>query len=387
MEHRCLECGEVAAEPRLKYCENCGAKMPEYKPPRLSEIEAAGAAGGGAVSKARVSNKPAYTGPKWLEHVPAHSPTVLGIILHLITLGLSILPSLAGPGAFWSFLLVLGTVPIIAREYRLANEPNPLVDWVPESFYPPWVVAAYASLSVALVLPMLEFSLQPLLWIGGTLLVMLDQWYKVFSHPDGVVPMFEPRQLLRGQRVLALAGVAVCLLSALIFTWVVEGEVAQATYRTAAERVRAGDLRPAADSVYNGAQVLKLSGMHIPFGTTVEVGLLAILVMLMLKPEVDRPVWLRFVPAGITAIALAFVLVNMGMKVGPILFLAGLLPIGLVSAMQAIGRDDLLPSDGYADEPPPHDPGGFEGLDGPTEDGYPPEEAVHSPPEDEDMRG
>ena len=67
-----------------------------------------------------------------------------------------------------------------------------------------------------------------------------------------------------------------------------------------------------------------------------------------------------------------------------------MLPVGLVSAMQLIGRDDLLPADAYADayaeEPPPTDEGGFEGLDGPTEDGYPPEE-VHSPPEDEDMRG
>ncbi|KFE66676.1 hypothetical protein [Hyalangium minutum] len=383
MEHRCLECGEAAAEPRLKYCENCGAKMPEFKPPPLVETEGA-EDGGGAVSKARVPKKSTYTGPKWLEHVPAHSPTVLGVILHLLALGLSILPTLAGPGPFWSFVMVLGVLPVVAREYRLGNEPNPLVDWVPESFSSPSVVAAYASLSVALVLPMLEFSIQPLLWIGGTLLVMLDQWYKVFAHPEGVAPLFEPRQLIRGQRVLALAGIAVCLLSALIFTWVVEGEVAQATYRTAAERVRAGELRPAVDSVYGGAGGLKLTGMEIPFGSTVEVGLLAILVMLMLKPEVDRPVWLRFVPAGVTVISLAWVLVNMGMKVGPILFLAGLLPVGLVSAMQAIGRDDLLPADDSA-EPPPPDPG-YEGMDGPTEDGYPPE-YVHSPPEDEDMRG
>lgn len=383
MEHRCLECGEAAAEPRLKYCENCGAKMPEFKPPPLVETEGA-EGGGGAVAKARVPKKSTYTGPKWLEHVPAHSPTVLGVILHLLALGLSILPTLAGPGPFWSFVMVLGVLPVVAREYRLANEPNPLVDWVPESFSSPYVVAAYASLSVALVLPMLEFSIQPLLWIGGTLLVMLDQWYKVFSNPDGVAPLFEPRQLIRGQRVLALAGIAVCLVSALIFTWVVEGEVAQSTYRTAAERVRAGELRPAVDSVYGGAGGLKLTGMEIPFGSTVEVGLLAILVMLMLKPEVDRPVWLRFVPAGVTVIALAWVLVNMGMKVGPILFLAGLLPVGLVSAMQAIGRDDLVPADDYAYAPPPDS--GYEGMDGPTEDGFPPD-VIHSPPEDEDMRG
>jgi hypothetical protein len=111
---------------------------------------------------------------------------------------------------------------------------------------------------------------------------------------------------------------------------------------------------------------------------------LAILVLLMLKPEVDRPIWLRFVPAGVTAIALAWVLVNMGLKVGPIMFLAGLLPVGLVSAMQAIGRDDLLPAEAYADAPPPNE-GFSEDMDRPTEDDYPPEGNL--PPEDEDMRG
>jgi hypothetical protein len=353
--------------------------MPEFKPPPLEEVEAQA---GGAVARARPARS-TYTGPKWLEHVPAHSPTVLGVILHLIALGVSILPSMASPGPFWSFLLVLGVVPVVAREYRLAREPNPLVDWVPERFYPPWVVAGYAALTVALVPPMLEFSIQPLLWIGGTMLVMLDQWYKVFSNPSGVGPLFEPRQLIRGQRVLALAGISVCLVAALLFTWHVEGEVAQTTYRTAAERVRAGELRQTVDSVYGNTGVVKLSGLHIPFGTTVELGLLAILVLLMLKPEVDRPIWLRFVPAGVTMIALAWVLVNMGMKVGPILFLAGLLPVGLVSAMQAIGRDDLLPAEAYADAPPPDE--GYPEDMGATEDDFPQE--VHSPPDDEDMRG
>jgi hypothetical protein len=381
MEHRCTECGEVAAEPRLRYCEQCGAKMPEYKPPPLVDVEGQG--GAGAAARARPA-RPAYTGPKWLEYVPAHSPTVLGVILHLIALALSFLPFLAGPGPFWSFVLLLGVLPVVAREYRLAGEPNPLVDWVPEKFYPPFVVAAYASLAVALSLPMLEFSVQPLLWLGGTLLVMLDQWYKVFSSPSGVVPLFEPRSLIRGQRVLALAGVVICLL-ALFFTFTIEGETAQAAYRTAAERVRAGEVRPAMDSVYGGTGRLKLSGMEIPFGTTVELGLLSILVLLMLKPEVDRPIWLRFVPAGVTVIALAWVLVNMSMKLGPILFLAGLLPVGLVSAMQAIGRDDLLPTEeAYADPPPPDD-GFSEDMDRLTEDDFPPEGNL--PPEDEDQRG
>src|SRR5512140_1232759 len=130
--HQCTECGTVAAEPRLKYCEECGAKMPEYKPPPLppeGSPEAAALASSGPV-------KPAYTGPKWLEHVPAHSPTSLGVILHVLSLWLSILPFLAGVGPFWSFVMTVGAVLMLAREYRTADLPNPLVDWLPQSLLP-----------------------------------------------------------------------------------------------------------------------------------------------------------------------------------------------------------------------------------------------------------
>ena len=212
MEHRCTECGEVAAEPRLRYCEECGAKMPEYKPPPL--VGGGRPPGGGAVGRPR-SYKPAYTGPKWLEHVPAHSPTVLGVILHVLAL-VALHPPLAGRRPA---LLVVpagaGSVPVIAREYRLANEPNPLVDWVPETFYPPYVVAAYASLARG----------AGAADAGVQRPAAAVDW----RHPAGdagpVVQgvlgpgrrrgrLFEPRQRSR-QRVLALAGVAVCLLSAL----------------------------------------------------------------------------------------------------------------------------------------------------------------------------
>src|SRR5687768_9688447 len=90
MESRCPECGEVAAEPRLRYCENCGAKMPEYKPPPLVDEQASAA----AVAKKARPAPPPYNGPKWLAYVPAHSPTVLGVMLHLLAIGLPLLLSL-----------------------------------------------------------------------------------------------------------------------------------------------------------------------------------------------------------------------------------------------------------------------------------------------------
>lgn len=347
--HRCPECGEVAAEPKLRYCENCGARMPEYKPPAIPVGEEVGTHGEPIV-KARP--KPAYTGPKWLEYVPGHSPSVLGVGLLLVAMGLSILPSLAGLGPFWSFVMLMGSLVVVAREMRATGEGNVLVDWVPESFQPPLVPAVYTALAVAFTLPMLELSIQPLLWLGGTALLVRDQWGKVFAVPGGYAEMFEPRSLVRGPRLLALVGVGLCLL-ALFFVWTPDYKPPVSYVGPSAGGLRSLDAPlPTTDVLYRGLGYA-LAGYGLPVGPTVEVGLLALLVLLMLRPEVDRPEWLRFVPAGMVVIALAWALVNMRLKVGPIMFLAGLVPVGVLAFLHIMGRD----------EPPPPAYAGEEGLD------------------------
>jgi hypothetical protein len=378
---QCPECGEAATEPKLRYCEQCGARMPEYKPPALV-AEDAELAGGAAAAR---PVKPPYDGPKWLEHVPAHSPTVLGIVLHLVALGLSIIPSLAGVGPFWSFVMLMGSLLMVAREFRGAGDRHPLVEWVPESFHPPALAAVYTALAVAFTLPMLEFSVQPLLWLGGTALVVRDQWDKVFAPPRGYLEIFEPRALLRVPKVLALVGIGVCML-ALFFTWSIEGEVVKAVSYTTGQIHRVEVPRPSGDSVYGDFGGFRVSGFTTNMGTTVEVALLAVLVLLMLKPEVDRPVWLRFVPAGVLVIAIAWVLVNMRLKVGPIMFLAGLVPVGLIAVLQALGRDEMAPAYAGAgeEELPPED----EYSDTAVEEDFPTETEDEPPPEnEEDMRG
>ncbi|MFL5348019.1 MAG: hypothetical protein ACJ8AT_24780 [Hyalangium sp.] len=388
--HQCTECGTVASEPRLKYCEECGAKMPEYKPPPLPPE---GGPGGAALADSRPA-KPAYTGPKWLEYVPAHSPTALGIILHVLALWLSILPSLAGVGPFWSFVMITTGVLMIAREYRTADLPNPLVDWIPEKLLPTSLPFVYSALAVAIVLPMVEFSVQPLLWGAGTALVVWDQRSKASTGREGYGELFDPRSALRGQRVLAFAGIAVCLL-ALFFTWHVEGEVSNGSgYASVAQgQVRGIHVpQPNGDSLYGNVGAIRMSGFELPMGSTVEILLMGILFLIMLRPEVERPVWLRFVPTGIMVIALAWVLVNMRLKVGPIMFLAGLIPVGLFSAFHALGRDEL-PAEDYGHEPPADRDFSQEGDLPPEEDfqtenePYASDEVEDPPPEDEEMQG
>jgi hypothetical protein len=371
---QCPECGEAATEPKLRYCEHCGARMPEYKPPALVAEDGAGLAGGAAAAR---PVKPPYTGPKWLEHVPAHSPTVLGILLHLLALGLSILPSLAGVGPFWGFVMLMGSLLMVAREFRAAGEQHPLVEWVPESFHPPTLPAVYTALAVAFTLPMLELSVQPLLWLGGTALVLRDQWDKVLAPPRGYAELFDPRALVRVPKVMALVGVSLCML-ALLLTWAVEGEIVRAVSYTTGQLRTMEVPRPFGDAI-------SLSGFAIRMGTTMEVALLSVLALLMLKPEVDRPVWLRFVPAGVVVVAITWVLVNMRMKPGPIMFLAGLVPVGLIAVLQAMGRDEPTPAPAEGEEElPPEE----EFSNTASEEDFPTETENGPPPDkEEDMRG
>jgi hypothetical protein len=321
--------------------------MPEFKPANLMAAEGAAGLEGVAASAPR---KPPYTGPKWLEHVPAHSPTALGVILHLVALGLSILPSLAGVGPFWALVMVAGGLLVIAREYRAANVPQPLVDWIPNTLHPPLVPAMYSALAVGLSLPMLELSLQPVLWLLGTLLVVNDQWLKVFAGPDGYARRFSPRQLVRVPKVVGFAGITLCLLS-LFFTWTIEGEVPRVRAYAPSTQPRPIDVKvPSADVVYGGAGGLPLSGLELPLASTMVVGLWGLLVLLMMRNSAQRPVWLRFVPAGFTVIAIAWVAVHMRLKPGPVMFVAGLIPMALMAALQAAGRDQWYAEE--EEEPP-----------------------------------
>jgi hypothetical protein len=351
----CPECDAVAAEPRLRYCENCGARMPEYKSPTTMMAAAGGegAQGAGDIQgeEEEVRKRPPYTGPKWLEHVPGHSPSVLGVVLHWVALGLSVIPALASVGKFWSFVMLLGSILVVFRELRATGERNPLVDAVPESITSPAVTAVYTAMAVGLCLPMLELSVQPLLWLGGTALLVKDQWGKVFAGPRGYLRLFDPRSLVRGQKLLALVGVSVCML-ALLFPWI---EIKIGGGNGAVSSVaglRPTELPRQFDSVYNGLEDVRTAGIDRPVAPTVVLGLLALLVIVMLRPEVDRPEWLRFVPAGITVISLAWGLVNMKPKLGPIMFLAGLVPIALIAFMTALRGDEPVYEEDYPPGPP-----------------------------------
>ncbi|NMO21862.1 zinc ribbon domain-containing protein [Pyxidicoccus fallax] len=371
---RCPECGE-ASNGRLKYCENCGAKMPaspeqltgprpavrSSRPGRKASSEPAYAeeileeveersrpyAVGNAPELPPEDktdpgdSRPAYDGPRWLASVPAHSPTVAGVGVLGLALVLSILPFFSSAGVVGSGLALVACVLLVARELREAGEAPGFTEVVPESLLRPEAAALGTAVLAALAVRVLRLDIVSLLWLVGAGLVVHDQWRKVLGGPDGVVERwFEPRELLQMPRVAALGGVAACLLT-LFAPWATVSTgldvlPANAPVPQGLPQLRVINApRPTDDVLYSrGGDIASLSGWDLPASEVVELALLAMLALLALRPEVARPAWARFVPAGCVALALVWAAVNMRLAVGPIAFVIGLGAVGFVAAMQ-----------------------------------------------------
>lgn len=370
--HQCKECGEVAQDINLRYCENCGAKMPPPPPPRVRtqtniSVQTTGRSRTGMALKAIDPAArpeaaaprpkavpppdadeqtdpgrplaPPYEGPAWLARVPGHSPSVVGVGLMGVALVLGILPFFAGVGPFWGMVIALGGWLVTAREMYDAGQRHPLVDWVPPALLRPLVPALYTAVALGLAFRMLGFGLTPLLWLGGAGLLAKDQYGKVYAGQNGYGRFFEPRQLTRGATVAALAGVALCLV-ALFFTWEHTRQVTSTgPVPSAPPELRVVDApRPADDFVYS-LFASSDAGWDQPFAETLEMLLLAMLGLLALRPEVQRPAWLRFAPIGVVVLGLVFTLKFGGLSLGPVLFLVGLGGVGFAGAYRAFSPE------------------------------------------------
>jgi len=358
---QCPECGIALSNQPLSYCEECGARLPPRPVSTRSRpaVRGQGTASQGrasAASRARaravpdeevdfpehtspaeqVPAKPPYEGPKWLEHVPAHSPSVLGVGLMVLAVVLGILPFFSSVGPFWSTVVVVGGLLLVARELRAAGEPSPALAWVPEWLHPPALAAGFAVVAVALAVRMLGLGVTPVLWALGAGLVAHEQWRKVFDGPEGYQRFFEPRLLLQGTRMVAVIAVGLCLL-AMFLTWTRVG----ATGMSASVPVPQGppELR-VLDSEFVQAALstsdLNVYGWDQPLSVLVELLLLGTLAVLALKPSEERPSWVRLLPLGGAALSLIWGLVHMKLQPGPIVFLGGMLGVGFVGVVQAI---------------------------------------------------
>jgi hypothetical protein len=370
---QCKECGEIAREHTLRYCENCGATMPPPPPPgsirrtgTRAAIQTSGRARGTGTVRALPASdeaedtdpglravraedadeytdpgRPAvrYDGPVWLAKVPGHSPSVVGVGLLAMALVLSLL--FQGVGPFWALVTFAGGWLVTAREVRAAGQRHPLVDWVPESLLRPLVPALYTVVVAGLAIRMLGLGFTPMLWLGGAVLLGTDQYRKVFAGEDGWSRFFEPRRLLRGMGPVALVGVAMCL-AALFLTWL-PGQAPKGSTGPVPQgppELHVVDVpRPSDDVVYSWFDESYDKGWDQPFSVALEMLLLGMLGLMALRPEVPRPDWVRFTPIGVVVLGLVWTLVHGGLMLGPLLFLAGLAATGFASVYGAFSRE------------------------------------------------
>ncbi|RKH74107.1 zinc ribbon domain-containing protein [Corallococcus interemptor] len=390
---QCPECGESAADVRLMYCENCGAKMParQVPPPRASSVR-------GQQRPSRPASEPAYAseildeeedarparasgarqpppdayedevpydGPRWLKDVPGHSQSVVGVGLIVFSLVLSILPFFPSVGVLGTLLTLVGSVALVARELRRDGNAPGWVDSVPLVLMRPEVPAAFTLLLVALSVRLLSgFNLLIPLWAAGTVLIAVEQYRLVIAEPDGVARDFDLRSLLRFPRVLALAGVGVCVV-ALFLPWgkvtadgspLPDNAPVPGGVRGAPPELRVlPTTRPSDDSLYSlGGGVASRSGWDLPLSDLPLLVLLSVLVLAALRPDVERPALLRWVPVGAVSVSLLWALAGVKLAVGPFAFLLGLGAVGFFAVRHALGRDEpegLLPP-----EDDPYDP-------------------------------
>ncbi|MCP3103398.1 zinc ribbon domain-containing protein [Myxococcus sp. K15C18031901] len=391
---RCPECGE-ASNARLKYCENCGAKMPDTpsqltgsrpalrpsrpqraleEPSYAAEIldEADDYSRGGSGGQPSYApppraveagedtdpgqSRPKYDGPKWLASVPGHSQSVVGLGILAFALALSILPSFDGVGVVATLATLVGAVLLVARELRQANEAEGLTGLVPEFLLRPEVTAAFCALLVALAIRMLGLGFTPVLWLVSVGLVVHDQYRKVLAGPEGVVARyFDPRQLLLVPEVVALGGVGLCILT-LYAPWATVSTLPN-TPENAPMPAGPPELRviqttrPPDDVLYSaGGGITTLSGWELPGAVVMELLLLTMLGLLALRPEVDRPAWTRFAPAGVTGVGLLWALLHMKLSPGPIIFVVGLGAVGFLAFQRLRAEQQAAAAPAYDDE-------------------------------------
>ncbi|QSQ15120.1 zinc ribbon domain-containing protein [Myxococcus landrumensis] len=379
---RCPECGE-ASNGRLKYCENCGAKMPESpqgltgsrsalrssKPkrameepsyaaeildevddhrqdaPRQSGHRAARVPEEAAEDTDPGQSRPRYDGPRWLASVPAHSQSVVGLAMLSFALALTILPSFESVGVVGTVLAVAGAVLLLARELRLAGEGAGFTRLLPEVLYRPEVPAAYSVLLAALTVRMLGLGFSPLLWLLASGLIIHDQYRKVIAGPEGVLARyFDLKRLLLVPEVLALGGVALCLLTlyAPWHTMTALPVVADAPVPAGPPELKViGQQRPVDDSLYSaGSGVITLAGWDLSGAVLFELLLISLLGLLALKPDVSRPAWTRFAPAGVVGLGLVWALLHMRLVPGPLIFVVGLGAMGFQAFRYLTGWQD-----------------------------------------------
>lgn len=267
-----------------------------------------------------------------LDHVPGRSVTLLGVGLVVAAIALSLLPSHAGVGFFWSVVMLVGAAAVALPELRRAGK-DVSAARVPAALQHPLVPPVYAALVAVHAFLLLRIGVVPLMWLAAAVLLGWDQYRRAARAPDGFVRHFDIRRAWHGYRRNVTAGVAVCL-GSMFLTWGRSSGYWTGGYAyNYAYRYNAGTGTGGYDYDYDYLPMQyywpgwELSGRNQSFALLAVCLLVALVLWAAYRPgEGARPL---MPSAGVTAGALLAVFWLLAAKsgIGALLFLLGLAAI------------------------------------------------------------
>lgn len=211
----CSHCGQPLPPAHGATCPHCGRNVPSTGSPVDDAADTArrtAEAAGRAVQSL-------LEDPRLRERLPGGSLPLLGSGLVAAAVLLPVLPFLAGTiGLSWSVVMLAGSVLLGAREWRAAGRPlpAPLARFALVAAHPAFL-PLFTGLALTFAFLQLGLGLVPLLWVVAAVVLGYVQW-RVFQASPASAPEPRPRPEAARFKRFVLAGVAACAV-ALLLPW------------------------------------------------------------------------------------------------------------------------------------------------------------------------
>jgi hypothetical protein len=339
----CAHCGQPLPANPGPACPHCGTNVPSATSP---VDEAADTARRAAEATGRAVQN-LLEDPRLRERLPGGSLPLLGSGLVAAAVLLPVLPMLGGTiGLPWSAVMLAGSVLLGAREWRAAGRPvPPLLERLAETAAHPAFLPLFTGLTLTFAFLSLSAGLIPLLWLVAAVVLGYVQW-RVFQASSASAPELRPRPGAARFKRFVLAGTAVCALS-LLFSWGsgVGGWASLGGYGYEVNRVtevdRNGRSTGYAWNEWNYGwrsnptytpYVYRTSG-RARAGAPLAVMSLLALALLAWVPRAKAAV-APLLPVGLAVLLTVWGLLGLSARLGPWLFLLGVLAIDVAVARE-----------------------------------------------------
>ncbi|WP_205525789.1 zinc ribbon domain-containing protein [Pyxidicoccus trucidator] len=332
----CSHCGQPLPANPGPACPHCGTNVPSANSPVEDAADTArrtAEAAGRAVQNL-------LEDPRLRERLPGGSLPLLGSGLVATAVLLPALPVIGGTiGLPWSVVMLAGSVLLGAREWRAAGRPvPPFLERLAQVASHPAFLPLFTGLTLTFAFLALGLGLVPVLWLGAAVVLGYVQW-RVFQASPSSAPELRPRPGAARFKRFVLAGAAACAVS-LLFSWGsgVGGWASLGGYGYEVSRVTEMDRsgRPTGSSWDEWNYGWRSNPSYTPYvyrtsgraraGAPLAVMSLLALALLALVPRARAAV-APLLPLGLAVLLTVWGLLGLSARLGPWLFLLGVLAI------------------------------------------------------------